>query len=132
MKRLLILAFVAILAVGCGSTNKVEEQPAHGSVTTLNVEEFAKIITQKNVRLIDVRTPGEYAAGHIEGAENINIKNPDFSEQSKGVKGVVAVYCAKGVRSLNAANQFAAKGCTVYNLNGGIIAWQQAGKPIIK
>jgi len=132
MKRLLILAFVATLAVGCGSTNKVEEQPAQGSVKTVTVEEFAMVITRNNVRLIDVRTPGEYAAGHIEGAENINVKDPNFLENSKGVKGVVAVYCAKGVRSLSAATQLAARGCTVYNLSGGIVAWQQAGKSIAK
>lgn len=132
MKRLLIMAFVAVLAVGCGSTNKVEEQPVQGSVTTVNVEEFAKVIAKSNVRLIDVRTPGEYATGHIEGAENIDVKNPNFSEQSKGVKGAVAVYCLKGIRSLNAANQLASKGCTVYNLAGGITAWRQAGKPVVK
>ncbi len=132
MKRLLIMAFVAIFAVGCGSTRTVEEQPAQGSVTTLSVEEFAKVIARKNVRLIDVRTPGEYADGHLQGAENIDVKNPNFAEQSKGVKGAIAVYCAKGVRSLNAANQLAAKGCTVYNLSGGIVAWRQAGKPVTK
>ncbi len=126
------MAFVAILAVGCGSTQQVEEQPAQGSVTTLAVEEFAKVIAQGNVRLIDVRTPSEYAAGHLEGAENIDVKNPNFAEQSKGVKGTVAVYCAKGVRSLNAANQLAAKGCKVYNLGGGIAAWRQAGKSVAK
>jgi carboxyl-terminal processing protease len=90
------------------------------------------MISKKNVRLIDVRTPKEYAEGHIKGAENIDVKAADFSEKTKNVKGNVAVYCARGVRSLNAANTLAAQGCTVYNLDGGLIAWKQAGKPVVK
>ena len=105
---------------GCGSGQKTD---------TLGVEEFASVAGQKDVRLIDVRTAEEYAEGHLAGAENIDVKATDFAERIKGVEGKVAVYCRGGRRSLKAAEQLAANGCTVYNLDGGIIAWQKAGKP---
>lgn len=128
MKRILTVLLIAVMAFGFGSS-KPMEQPAKGSVSTVNVEQFAKVISQRKVRLIDVRTPKEYAGGHIAGAENIDVKSPDFAERTKKVKGHVAVYCVKGVRSLNAAKQLAEKGCTVYNLDGGLNAWKKAGKP---
>ncbi len=131
MKHILMIVLVALMMGGCGAS-KSSMQTANGTVTTVGVEEFAKVILKKNVRLIDVRTPKEYAEGHIKGAENIDVKAADFSEKTKTVRGNVAVYCARGVRSLNAANILAAQGCTVYNLDGGLIAWKQAGKPVIK
>lgn len=131
MKRILMVALAVLIAVGCCS-NKQSGQMAPGTVTTIGVEEFFKVISKKKVRLIDVRTPKEYAEGHLKGAENIDVKAADFAEKTKGMKGVVAVYCARGVRSLNAANRLSEQGCTVYNLDGGINAWKQAGKPVTK
>ncbi|MCR4816013.1 MAG: rhodanese-like domain-containing protein [Bacteroidales bacterium] len=125
---LLIPALLVAVVLVCGVSSKVEK----GSVTTIGVEEFAKVIKQKKVRLIDVRTPKEYAEEHLQGAENIDVKAADFGEKTKEIKGKVAVYCRSGKRSLNAANQLAAQGCTVYDLGGGIVAWKQAGKPTTK
>lgn len=125
---LLIPTLLVAVVLVCGVSSKVEK----GSVTTIGVEEFAKIIKQKKVRLIDVRTPKEYAEEHLQGAENIDVKAADFGEKTKEIKGKVAVYCRSGKRSLNAANQLAAQGCTVYDLGGGIVAWKQAGKPTTK
>ena len=124
MKRMLMITMFAAIALGCGGAqNKVS------SIKTVGVDEFAKIIAQKEVRLIDVRTPKEYAEGHIMGAERIDVKAADFAERIKGITGTVAVYCRSGKRSLMAAEQLAKQGCTVYNLDGGILAWQKAGKP---
>jgi len=127
MKRILMIAIAALMVAGC-SSNKSNGQTA--TVTTLKVEEFAQVIKQRKVRLIDVRTPKEFADGHLKGAENIDIKSADFGERTKEVKGRVAVYCLRGGRSLKAAKQLAAQGCTVYNLDGGILAWKQAGQPV--
>ena len=124
MKHLLMIMMVAAMVAGCGGT-----QNKQSAITTVGVEEFASISSQKDVRLIDVRTPEEYAEGHIAGAENIDVKAPDFAERIKGVEGKVAVYCRSGKRSMMAAEQLAKQGCTVYNLDGGILAWQKAGKP---
>lgn len=126
MKRILMITLFSALFCGCGGGNNSEQ------VTTMGVVEFASTMVQKDVRLIDVRTPKEYAEGHLAGSENIDVKAADFAERIKDIKGKVAVYCRGGRRSLKAAEQLAANGCTVYNLDGGILAWQKAGKPIVK
>ena len=113
----------AALFCGCGNAKNNE------SVKTVKTEEFAEMMAQKDVRLIDVRTPKEYAEGHLAGAENIDVKAADFAERIKDIKGTVAVYCRSGKRSLKAAEQLVKQGCTVYNLDGGILAWHKAGKP---
>ncbi|MBP5516024.1 MAG: rhodanese-like domain-containing protein [Bacteroidales bacterium] len=122
MKRILIMTMFTALFFGCGNGK------SNNLIKTVGVEEFASIIAQEDVRLIDVRTPKEYAEGHIAGAENIDVKADDFAERIKDIKGTVAVYCRGGKRSLKAAEKFASQGCTAYNLDGGIHAWQKAGK----
>ena len=128
---LVIALLTGMLLSMCGSTQQ-SQQPAKGTIATLTVDEFAKVVKQKKVRLVDVRTPSEYAEEHLVGAENIDVKAADFAEKIKPLKGKVAVYCRSGKRSLAAANQLAAQGCTVYNLDGGIMAWKKAGQATIK
>ena len=114
-----MMTMLAALLSGC----------ANKAIKTVGTDEFVEVTTQKDVRLIDVRTPEEYSEGHLAGAENINVKAADFAERIKGIEGTVAVYCRGGKRSMMAAAQLAANGCTVYNLDGGILAWQKACKP---
>ncbi len=131
-KSILVMAIAAIVALGCGFKKSESAGDNAKTIKTLSVDEFATVIENENVRLIDVRTPREYAEGHIEGAENIDVKSADFAARIKDIKGEVAVYCVKGMRSMKAANQLAANGCLVYNLDGGINAWKQAGKKIVR
>ena len=123
MKQIFMMTMFAALFCGCGNGQ------GNGNVKTVAVEDFAEIMARSNVRLVDVRTPKEYAEGHITRAENIDVKATDFAARIKNIDGTVAVYCLGGRRSLAAAEQFAKQGCTVYNLDGGILAWQKAGKP---
>lgn len=110
-------------------------QQGIGSLEVLFVEQFAKLIADGGVLLLDVRTPKEYAVEQIEGAKNVAWGN-DFKEQLKrsGVKPCrpVAVYCRSGRRSNAAANVLVQMGYKVYDLEGGIIAWSKAGKPVAK
>ena len=115
--------FAAVLC-GCGNGKKGE------LLTTMGVEDFALVVAEQDVRLIDVRTPQEYAEGHLAGAENIDVNGANFTERIKAIEGRVAVYCRGGKRSFKAAKLLTAQGCTVYNLDGGILAWQKAGMPI--
>lgn len=119
MKRIHMITLFAALFSGCGNAD----------VKTVSVNEFADVMTRSDVRLIDVRTAKEYAEGHLAGAENIDVKAANFAERIQGIHGTVAVYCRSGKRSLMAAEQLIKQGCTVYNLDGGILAWQKAGKP---
>ena len=104
-------------------------------VTNLAVDEFDTLAAQPDVFLVDVRTPDEYAEGHLHGASNIDCQAPDFLEQVASAcpkETPVAVYCRTGRRSAEAAKKLAKAGYTVSNLTGGIVGWQEAGKPVTK
>jgi rhodanese-related sulfurtransferase len=80
--------------------------------------------------LIDVRTPGEYAAGHIAGSVNIPVEElaGRLDEVPQGTP--IVVYCRSGNRSATASRILVDAGYSnVYDL-GGIIAWQSAGYPL--
>jgi rhodanese-related sulfurtransferase len=85
------------------------------------------------ITVIDVRTPNEYAAGHIPGAHNVPL---DQIERALPVlarladRGEIAVVCAYGNRSANACRQLAAAGISAANLVGGTSAWAGDGHPL--
>ena len=101
----------------------------------LTVADFEKkLATTKSKQVVDVRTPAEYASGHLADAIMININQDDFKTQAAKLdKGKpVFVYCAGGVRSGKAAKVLESLGFKVYDLDGGIRAWSSAGKPVVK
>jgi L-ascorbate metabolism protein UlaG (beta-lactamase superfamily)/rhodanese-related sulfurtransferase len=103
------------------------------SVTNLKVDGFDVKAADPAVFLVDVRTPDEYAEGHLRGAANIDCQAPDFLEQFEAVcpkETPVAVYCRTGRRSAEAAKKLSKAGYDVTNLEGGIVGWQEAGKPV--
>ena len=102
-------------------------------VANLVVDDFETLAAKPDVFLVDVRTPDEYAEGHLRGAANIDCQAPDFLEQVESVcpkETPVAVYCRTGRRSADAAKKLAKAGYDVANLTGGIVGWQEAGKPV--
>ncbi len=83
--------------------------------------------------VLDVRTPQEYAAGHLPGAVNINVESPDFTSQVKALdpSATYIVYCHTGNRSAVATERMHALGFKhIYDVQGGIAAWQAAGLPL--
>jgi len=89
------------------------------------IEEFSKE-DLKNAELVDVRTPEEYLAGHMEDAINIDWYAPDFiSKFSELPKNkTMYIYCKKGGRSAQAAQALDSLGYTVIDLLGGYDALQ--------
>lgn len=126
--RKLIASFAAlILLAGCSST---------GSATTvnLNVSEFSQKITEPGVIIVDVRTPEEFASGHIEGALNIDFNSGNFANEITRLNPseTYAVYCRSGSRSGQAASIMHKAGFhDVSNLNGGVIDWTNDGLPLV-
>ncbi|MGC4114684.1 MAG: rhodanese-like domain-containing protein [Myxococcales bacterium] len=86
--------------------------------------EARKLVQEGGARLLDVRTPGEFAAGHIDGALNIPVQELSGSLKKVGPKDKpVVVYCASGARSAMAAQTLKANGWqTVRNL-GAMSRW---------
>jgi len=106
------------------------------AIKTVGVDEFEQIIQDNTVQLLDVRTPEEYAEGHIKGFTMIDVKADDFSDKVDEMlvkDQPVAVYCRGGRRSLTAADILVQKGFkTIYNLEAGYTSWVEAGKPVVK
>lgn len=82
--------------------------------------------------LLDVRTPAEFAGGHIEGAANIAVETLQSRLSEIPRDQPVVLYCRSGNRSAQAAQILRDAGFTgIYDM-GGIIAWEQAGLPVVK
>ena len=78
--------------------------------------------------VIDVRTPAEYAAGHLEGAINMDVQDTGFTTQIAALdpKGSYVVYCRSGVRAANAQSLMKSRGFTDVVNAGGIDAASKA------
>ncbi|MEV4281491.1 rhodanese-like domain-containing protein [Actinoplanes xinjiangensis] len=76
--------------------------------------------------LLDVRSPGEYAGGHLPGAVNVPLDEVEAVAARYAGQNVVTV-CHSGARSLAAARLLSAAGARVQSLTGGTEAWRQAG-----
>ena len=125
MKNILTCLFAALgLTTACGQQN----------FENMEVKEFAELITDSNVVILDVRKADEFAEGHIKGAILIDQFQSDFVEQAQAklpIDKTIAIYCCSGRRSSNAAGKLTDVGYKCVNLKGGIIAWKDAGKPVV-
>jgi len=95
---------------------------------------FSTAMSAPGTLLLDVRTPAEFAAGHLTGARNLDIEGSGFATQiaSLDKNATYAVYCHSGNRSGAALEQMAAAGFThLYDLAGGLTAWQAMGGQMV-
>ena len=147
MKQFSIFGLVFALSIGlasCGNSQNQNIARANGSeveasaIIAKNVApiEFKELIDSKKEGVVlDVRTPQEIAQGAIAGHVDMNFYAPDFKEQLKTLdkSKPVMVYCAVGGRSGSAMQLLSSMGFKeVYNLAGGIRAWQSQGMPLNK
>ena len=131
MTRVLSLILIAVsLMSSCqhrlSSTSKVS---VNGVVKK---EVFKEIIGLGKVQLVDVRTPEEFLAGHIDKAKNINFNDPNFKQSiatSLNKNKPVAIYCRSGRRSASALIILKEMGFKdIYDLEGGFLNWQAVPK----
>jgi len=130
----MIKLFMSLLSVWL-SMACAPKEGAEGGITSLSAAEFEALLARDaTVQLVDVRRPDEFASGHIEGAQLIDVTESDFldrAQKSLDPKRPVAVYCRSGKRSLRAAQMLQKVGFKViYNLDTGYLGWvqYQAGK----
>lgn len=127
MKKLLT-AILAVLGIGMGAC-------AQNLYEDVDVNRFEQIIKSDSVQLVDVRKLDEFTEGHIPGAIHVDVLTPSFLSNALAKldkKRPCAVYCRSGKRSAMAATLLAKEGFIVTNLSGGIIAWTEAKKKIVK
>lgn len=128
MKCLLIFIYslVSVSFFNCQSLNN--------NVTQLSPKEFQSFLNE-DTQLVDVRTPKEFKADHINYAENINFLSEDFSNSIDKLdkEKPVFIYCRSGKRSGKSVADFQKVGFTkIYELEGGILKWKSEGFKTIK
>ncbi len=125
-----LVALSAVMALaGCGN------DPVVRDVEKVSVEDASLVIEDMGDRLtvIDVRTPEEFAAGHLEGAVNLDLEGGQFSALIEDLPKNEAylVYCHTGRRSAIAADTMVEAGFTNVRDMGGIADWEAAGLPVV-
>ena len=127
MKNKLLLIIIApmLLLYSCGMGQSGDK--------VLTPQEFKQQLSEtEGGVLLDVRTPGEFAQGHLENAVNIDWNEADFDARVKKMdqSSPVFVYCLSGGRSAAAAEHMRSLGFSnVFEMEGGILAWRSANLP---
>jgi rhodanese-related sulfurtransferase len=113
---------LATLVAACGGSS---------SAAVSKVDAAAAVGMLGGRVVIDVRTPAEYASGHLAGAQNIDVEAADFGTRIAALDkgGAYLVYCRSGRRSAIAAGQMATAGFTDIVDAGGIDDLVAAGAP---
>jgi len=142
LKSRLSAAAVTTLALswglaGCGSSGSSGGTTAATTVDGvkhLDVKAFAALAGGASTVVLDVRTPGEFATGHLPNARVLDFRGADFDAQlgTLDKQAMYAVYCHSGNRSGQALQRMQAAGFThVADLSGGVTAWSQAGRSLV-
>lgn len=146
MKKLIAsLIFFALISLGPGyvqilrADESGQAEKAQKTVKEVGIDEARVIIEERkgapDFIVLDVRTVDEFSGGHIEGAENIDVKSASFSDDIGKLdkSKTYLVYCRSGRRSAAAVEIMQQAGFTdIYVMPGGILGWQDAGFPLAK
>lgn len=120
-----ILALSLLLFINCSNGQNAK--------TNVDANAFNELVKASHqAQLIDVRTPEEFAKGHLINALNFDWNGNEFDKQvsSLNKEASVFVYCLSGGRSAGAAAQLRSAGFkNVIELNGGIMKWRGANLP---
>jgi len=119
-----LLAVMAVAMVACSPK---------GSYTNVTADDLYAQLGKPDVMIVDVRTPAEYAEGHIAGAVNLPLQTIESWYKDLPKDKPVYLYCRSGNRSQQAAEFLKKKGFSnIYNEQGGIIAWTQRNYPLVR
>lgn len=124
---------MALLAIALASGGMLLYPLLRGAAGSLDTLGATRLINDGNPIILDVRSPAEYSGGHLPNARNIPLGDLDKRVAELPPKRPVLLCCANGNRSARAARQLKQAGREdVFNLGGGLQAWQQAGLPIAR
>ena len=137
--RICTIGLIAILVISTSckpaskeaTTTDAQQKGADVKLTSLA---FKEATAHKNVQLIDIRRPEEFASGHIISAKNIDFYSEDFEKlmiEELDLGQPVYLYCRSGGRSGKAATKLSALGYKIYDLKGGILDWKSQNFELI-
>ena len=130
---LISLLWIGLVSCGKNANDKSVDQDSVSVITLISPEDLNS--ANDNILLIDVRTPNEYASGHIQNSVNIDYRAENFKEliQELDKNQDVYVYCKVGGRSGSAAKMMEKMGFKkVYDLDGGISNWEKKDLKTVK
>ena len=127
----MVKIFTAFLLLICCISCESNSAQSNNTIDVARLRE--QLNTNKDIQIVDVRTPEEYASGHLANAININYNSGDFEQQlsklSKSKK--TYIYCLSGGRSSSAMDVMTISGFEkVLNMKGGIMAWKANNFPL--
>ena len=105
-----------------------------GWLSSIAPGEATRLINHENAVLVDMRNDKDYREGHIVNAVHVPAEQNDAAGKlDKYRDRPLIVCCRSGNQSLRLCTELTKKGfASVYNLKGGLHAWQQAGLPLSK
>jgi len=132
MKKLLII--LILIPLVCFGQNEIESNHIFENTSGVTNSSTVKIVEKKiyqnlidkNIKIIDVRTPEEFEESHIKNAVNINYKSSKFIEYISALdkKNPYLIYCKSGNRSGKASKIMDSLGFyKIYDLKGGFLNW---------
>ncbi len=127
------IAAVVLTLAGCGGSSTAT---ATATIETISPAEAADLLegVPTGLVVLDVRTPDEFAAGHLAGAVNLDYSAAGFAGELGALDREVPylLYCRTGNRSAQAREMMRDQGfAEVHEIEGGIVAWAEAGLPVL-
>lgn len=139
MNLKLVSTLIVALAIGAGMSPVRAAEPAKpesSAIKHVDADAAAKLVKDNSkLVVLDIRTPEEFAAGHIKGARNLDFQGDEFRQQLNQLAKdkTYLVHCASGGRSTKSLELFKKlEFKSLYHLDGGIKAWQKSGHPVEK
>jgi len=127
-------SFVAVIGVVVAAL-ALTSCSTGSSAKKVDPQGFYDATQQAGIVVLDVRTPAEFAEGHLPNAINVDFESGSFEEElaSLDKSATYAVYCRSGRRSAVAVDLMQKAGFTkLFNLDGGVIDWSASGYPLVK
>ncbi len=126
----IFLIAIALVSGGMLLWPIVNRQMAGATLGTLQA---TRMINDQSAVVLDVRSHGEFATGHLPNAKNIPVEDVEKRAGELPAGKPVIVCCASGSRAARAAATLRKAGREqVFCLDGGVSGWQQAGLPVVK
>jgi len=131
--RVTVILFLTASIVGCNNKKPSKTTTQHGEISVISPIEFKE--KSENAIVIDIRTPKEFADGHLEGAVNVNYFDKTFLDEITKYDKTkpIFIYCRSGNRTSSASKKVSNLGFeNVYDLQGGIKNWAKNNQKIVK
>lgn len=125
--RKVLMAVVCLAVASLASAGTLEHQSVHEARQLL-------LTSSEQVALLDVRTPAEYAAGHIQDSLLFNFNNDEFERRLSCLPKhfTYVIYGEAGYRSARTARMMKQMGYDVVHMDGGLEEWKRLGFPMVK